>query len=106
MFSNVDRTFSETFNTQASSNEERLTGDLVRQLEDANKAFNPLLHNWLARRPYPLYVSMKCVDTTPGRAEKWNGADMAFVLHAHVPGIIDREKVIFVSGEEDDPQFS
>jgi hypothetical protein len=98
--SRADNEFSESFTTQALSNEERLTGDLTRLLQERARLVNPVMSQWGQGKPGSVHFSLSVVDTTVGRSEKINGADMAFILHVDIPNSYHRDKAIFVQAKK------
>lgn len=100
VFTEVDKTFSLSFDTQALSNEERLTGDLVRLLQERAKGLHDLVATWSKGSKMPVYFNLSCTDTTADRNEQFNGADLAFILTVNVPNQMKREKTIFVQAKK------
>jgi hypothetical protein len=101
IFEGVDRTFSEGFDGSASDNEERLTGDLLRLLEERAKLIRRTPNLWPPGFGVPqTSFSLEVRNTTVKRSEKKNGSDMAFILRAKVPGRMVRSKAIFVQAKK------
>lgn len=101
VFDDVDKTFSEEFDNVAADNEERLTGDFLRLLEERARAISQVKFNWTSGTSgSAVRFSLECRNTTVNKSEKKNGADMAFILTVDIPGKMKRTKVIFVQAKK------
>lgn len=101
VFDDVDKTFSEQFDSVASDQEERLTGDLLRLLQERARSVTMAHFSWSAGTDGSLVrFSLQCRNTTVNKSEKRNGADMAFILSVFVLGKMQRTKVVFVQAKK------
>jgi hypothetical protein len=101
-FSNFDIEFSKLFETQASSQEELLTGFFVEKLCTHLTKAQGNIQSLLQTLGERWYFSITYVDISP--IEKQYGADIAFVLRTNIPDKMRRKKVIFVQCKKMNPR--
>jgi hypothetical protein len=101
-FSNFDIEFSKLFETQATSQEEVLTGFFVEKLSNHSVRAQGNIHSLLQTLGENWHFLLTYVDVSP--AEKQYGADIAFVLRTNIPDKMRRKKVIFVQCKKMNPR--
>ena len=101
-FNQFDIEFSKLFETQATSQEELLTGVFVEKLCEKSKKAQSSIQNLLEILEEPWYFYVQYTDMS--KKEKQYGADIAFVLQTHIQDKMRREKVILVQCKKMKPR--
>jgi hypothetical protein len=101
-FSSFDVEFSKLFETQATSQEELLTGFFIEKLCNYSIKAQNSIRSLLQTLGESWNFSITYVDMS--RAEKQYGADIAFVLKTNIQDKMKRKKVIFVQCKKMNPR--